>query len=183
MNASDPRPLDSETGPLPNASEQRESPCESPLALNGVVASAVPETDREHRPANRFRLATLFEFTTICALLTMAAAATGWPAALLLLTMTLALLMRRGIPAIAALAGASFAADWPFDGLQGDGYFRQVAVLFVAGMLSFWFAVRAGWPDSEARRQLTHLIGRRRGGEGGSPWSEDEGLVGESPFR
>ena len=87
----------------------------------------------------QFSLASLFEFTSVSAILAALSSMLGVLASLFLMLMALGLMTRQGWLALAALMACSLAGDWSVPVQSSDGTFgRQILVLTAAGALCAW---------------------------------------------
>jgi len=100
-------------------------------------------TARESSRGAQFRLWSLFEFVTVCAVVSALSAVIGAGASVCLMLMALFLWAKRGLIALAMLMAASLMADWSGDPLQGAvPLVRQFAVIVLATALCSWYALR-----------------------------------------
>jgi hypothetical protein len=124
---------------------------------------------------HQFGLSSLFEFVTVCGLLSALAPLIGAGAMVGLILMALSLWVRRGELALLFLVAACLAADRPGDVSPEVGaVFRQLLVILTAAGLSNWYRLRrchpgdqhappASRPTPEASGQTCHVSCRCAG--------------------
>jgi hypothetical protein len=109
---------------------------------------ATPRPMRFGQP-RQFSLAAVFEYTTICAVLSAFSPAVGRMSSVFLMGMALALGAKEGLAALIMLVAASISADWQF-GVSGGGLgiHRQLMVAVLAALVCRWYLVRQRivWP-------------------------------------
>ena len=98
-------------------------------------------TSPSNRPA-QFTLLALFEFMTICAIITAFSPMTGIAASIFLMLTAFALLMKQGLPALATLAVASLLADRPLSPNVTAEFHSQLIVVVLASLLCVWYCLR-----------------------------------------
>jgi hypothetical protein len=105
-----------------------------------------------NRPGSQFGLASLFEFTTVCSVLSLVAIHTGILTGITLMLLALALGSRRGEWALAALVLAMFAVELPMlvDPASTSGS-RPILMWVVAAGLCGWYALRRAWKGSPSQ--------------------------------
>lgn len=106
-----------------------------------------------NRQTSQFGLASLFEFTTVCCVLSLVAIHIGILAGVTLMLLALALGSRRGDLALAALVLSMFAVELPtlIDPASTSGS-RQLLMWVVAAGLCGWYALRRAWKGSQSKQ-------------------------------
>lgn len=95
--------------------------------------------------SHQFNLKDLFEFLTICAILSAASPLIGIAPSLVLIVMTAALWTRQGWLVLALLAAGLLVADMPSSADASGGtasYGSQVVMILIASGLVFWCRLR-----------------------------------------
>jgi hypothetical protein len=100
------------------------------------------EFGQQSRSSVRFTLAGLLEYVTICAMLSALFHASGSAAIVCLMGMALALGARQGFAALAMFAAALIAADARSVDIKDEGWWREVSVILIGGLLAGWYEFR-----------------------------------------
>ena len=122
--------------------------------------SSEPKSDLQRGSFGRvrFSLAAVFEYMTLCALLSALSTRSGIIASVFLMAMALAIGARQGLIALGMFMAASLVAESQLTSIdRGSPFARQVTVILLAGLICAWYLVRtmAFGPSTASQEKLT----------------------------